>query len=441
MARAPGEGPRRETRRAVACTLLLAGSPLLVAYLWLSCEQYACAISGPLLDIALSQSPSAGRGLLDGLPRPTLTGFAIFGAWYAWQAVLAVSLPGRIGHGAITPAGHRPAYRLNGLVAWLVTHALFGLAAFRWPLVPPTIVADNGGGLLIAANAAGILVAVLAYAKARRWPSRPENRRWTGHAVTDFVMGVELNPRVGSVDLKLFHVGHVGMIAWTVVNASYAAKQFEALGYVTTSMILVNLLQLVYVLDFFAREDWYLRTIDMHHDRFGFLLAWGSAVWIPFVYTLQAAYLVRHPVELSPAAVACILALAGAGYAVFLSANRQRDRFRRAGGAVRIWRRPATSIPASYETADGAVHHTRLLTSGWWGLARHANYAGDIMMAAAASLACGFAHALPYFYAVYLTALLVHRVRRDDRRCRAKYGAAWTEYCAAVPYRMIPGVW
>jgi 7-dehydrocholesterol reductase len=206
-------------------------------------------------------------------------------------------------------------------------------------------------------------------------------------------------------------------------------------------MILVNLLQLVYVLDFFAREDWYLRTIDMHHDRFGFYLAWGSVVWIPFMYTLQAAYLARHPVRLSPAATVGILALAGAGYAVFLSANRQRDRFRRLDGAVRIWRSAAASIPASYVTADGALHHTRLLTSGWWGLARHANYVGDIMMAAAVSLACGFAHVLPYFYAVYLTVLLIHRVHRDDQRCREKYGAAWAAYCAAVPYRMIPRVW
>jgi protein-S-isoprenylcysteine O-methyltransferase Ste14 len=81
------------------------------------------------------------------------------------------------------------------------------------------------------------------------------------------------------------------------------------------------------------------------------------------------------------------------------------------------------------------------LTSGWWGLARHANYAGDIMMATAVSLASGFANALPYFYAVYLTVLRIHRVHRDDRRCREKYGAAWAAYCEAVPYRMVPRVW
>src|SRR5262249_53511442 len=150
-------------------------------------------------------------------------------------------------------------------------------------------------------------------------------------------------------------------------------------------------------------------------------LAWGSVVWIPFIYTLQAAYLARHPTPLSPAATLGILALAAAGYAIFLTANAQRDQFRRAEGPVRIWRRDATSIDATYVTADGTAHHTRLLTSGWWGLARHANYVGDIMMATAVSLACGVDHLLPYVYAIYLTVLLIHRVHRDDRRCREKY--------------------
>ncbi len=249
------------------------------------------------------------------------------------------------------------------------------------------------------------------------------DRAFSGNAPRDFCLGVELNPRIGTLDLKLFHIGHVGMIAWTVVNASFAAKQYQAFGYVTASMIVVNLLQLLYVLDFFAREDWYLRTIDIHHDRFGFTLAWGSLVWIPFMYTLQAAYLARHPVPLSPAATIGILALAGAGYFVFLSANRQRDRFRRSDDACRIWGKEATYVTATYVTADGALHQTRLLTSGWWGLARHANYVGDIMMATAVSLSCGFAHALPYFYATYLMVLLVQRVYRDDRRCREKYRA------------------
>jgi protein-S-isoprenylcysteine O-methyltransferase Ste14 len=63
------------------------------------------------------------------------------------------------------------------------------------------------------------------------------------------------------------------------------------------------------------------------------------------------------------------------------------------------------------------------------------------MMALAFSITCGVTHPLPYFYAVYLPALLVHRAWRDEARCRAKYGAAWDTYRAAVPARILPGVW
>ena len=34
----------------------------------------------------------------------------------------------------------------------------------------------------------------------------------------------------------------------------------------TNSMLVVIALHALYVLDFFANEDWYLRTIDIAHD-------------------------------------------------------------------------------------------------------------------------------------------------------------------------------
>jgi hypothetical protein len=38
-------------------------------------------------------------------------------------------------------------------------------------------------------------------------------------------------------------------------------------------------------------------------------------------------------------------------------------------------------------------------------------------------------------------ALFVPRQFDDDEVCRLKYGAAWTQYVAAVPYRIVPYVW
>ena len=425
----------------VACGAVLLTAPLFVAYVWICLRTYGGSLVAPL-DGLVADPPRALRDLLAAAPRPTAAGFAIFGVWYLLQAALMLVLPGRAALGAITPAGHRLAYRVNGALAWLVTHVALGLAVFRWHWFRPTLVYEHWGGLFVAANVAGLLVAIAAYGKAHWAPTHADDRRFSGNALYDFFAGIELNPRIGRFDLKLFHIGRVGMVAWTVVNVSCAAQQYETLGRVTTSMLLVNVLQAVYVLDLFWREDWYVRTIDIQHDRFGFYLAWGSVAWLPFMYTLPAAYLAAHPVDLSPAAAGAILALGLAGYAIFLSANRQRDRFRRAGAhRYRIGGRDATFVPARYVSDDGQVHDTRLLTSGWWGLSRHPNYIGDVMMAVAFSLPCGVTHVLPYFYALYLPALLVHRALRDEARCRAKYGSAWDVYRAVVPARIVPGVW
>ena len=41
------------------------------------------------------------------------------------------------------------------------------------------------------------------------------------------------------------------------------------------------------MLDFFWNEAWYLKTIDICHDHFGWYLGWGDCVWLPYLYTPQ----------------------------------------------------------------------------------------------------------------------------------------------------------
>merc|ERR1711924_522749 len=50
---------------------------------------------------------------------------------------------------------------------------------------------------------------------------------------------------------------------------------------------------------------------------------------------------------------------------------------------------------------------TKLIISGWWGLARHINYTGDWLMGLAWCLPCGITHVVPYFYAIYFACLLI----------------------------------
>lgn len=154
----------------------------------------------------------------------------------------------------------------------------------------------------------------------------------------------------------------------------------------------------------------------------------------------QGLYLVYHPVQLSTPNAVGVLLLGLVGYYIFRMTNHQKDLFRRTDGRCLIWGKKPKAIECSYTSADGQKHRTKLLVSGFWGVARHFNYTGDLMGSLAYCLACGGGHLLPYFYIIYMTILLTHRCLRDEHRCANKYGRDWERYTAAVPYRLLPGI-
>ena len=409
--------------------------PSFMAWAWLACEHYGCALSGPLVDPTVDLA-----GLATRLPRPTGATLAAVAGWCAIQALLTQIIPGPVRVGTVTPAGRRHAYRVNGLGTWLATATLAGVAIMAGG-APATFVPNHWGGLLASANLVGFLAAIGAWIKAHRWPTWADERLFRGSALADFAHGIELNPRLGPFDLKLLLIGRVGMIGWTAVVCSFAAAQLAARGTLGAPMMVLIALQLLYALDFFAREAWYLTTLDIVEARLGFLLTWGSLVWLPFFYALPAVYQARQAVVQEPGALVAISTLGLLGYGLFLSANEQRHRARRLGSRCRILGRPARLIDAPFVTADGARHTSLLLASGWWGIVRHPNYLGDLMIATAMGLTCGVSHLLPWSYPIFLAGLLVRRLLRDERRCRDKYGPAWDAYRALVPYRLIPWIW
>lgn len=250
-------------------------------------------------------------------------------------------------------------------------------------------------------------------------------------AFSKWFIGRPLNPRIGSWDIKQFSELRPGMMLWPILNFAFLAHQHATLGRVTDSMVLVNAFQFWYVLDSFVNEQAVLTTMDIAVDGFGFMLSFGDLCWVPFMYSLQARYLAMFPVDLGARGVAAVLAVQAVGYCIFRGANGQKNRFRTNPAD------PALSHLRFLETRSGS----RLLISGWWGVARHINYLGDWIMAWAWCLPAGFASPVPYFYVVYFAVLLIHRDRRDEARCRAKYGADWDRYTKIVPYRILPGVY
>jgi 7-dehydrocholesterol reductase len=157
------------------------------------------------------------------------------------------------------------------------------------------------------------------------------------------------------------------------------------------------------------------------------------------MYTLQGLFLSTHFVQLSQLGCIGVLSLGIGGYVLFRKVNAEKDRFRKEmkrldlisnGGRdqdkekredvgqthkgkvvtykgqtvlelpeYKMWFAPTRYLAARYHTGfKNEERQSYLLLSGFWGLSRHMNYLGDLMLSLAFCLTCGFTHILPYFY-------------------------------------------
>ncbi|XP_072356397.1 delta(14)-sterol reductase LBR isoform X2 [Scyliorhinus torazame] len=328
--------------------------------------------------------------------------------------------------------GKKLQYRINAFYAFLLCGA--ALAAALYNEVNLSYIHNNLLQLAISAMVFSLVLSIYLYL--RSWHVPTDELAAGGNSgsfVYDFFIGRELNPRIKNFDLKYFCELRPGLMGWVVINLGllFAEMEMQQRDVPSLAMILVNSFQLLYVMDALWNEEAILTTMDIVHDGFGYMLAFGDLVWVPFVYSLQAFYLVNHPNELTWPVALTIIALNTVGYIIFRGANSQKNAFRR---------NPHDPKLAHLKTIPTATGRS-LIVSGWWGFVRHPNYLGDLIMALAWSLPCGFNHIIPYFYIIYFTCLLVHREARDEHQCRKKYGVAWNKYCQQVRYRIFPYVY
>jgi hypothetical protein len=371
---------------------------------------------------------------LPAIPRPLFTWEAMFVVvgWMAFQALLYVNTPGRIKKGVpLEETGEPLNYKLNGFTALIVSTTVT-VSATVLGLVRPTYAYDNFLPLLTATTIYSFIQSILLYIAStfdREHNLSPGGN--TGNSIYDFFIGRQLNPRIGEFDLKFFCELRPGLTAWLIINLSCAMAQYEKQGSIDLSMWLVLIGQLIYIADATLNEEAILTTYDIVHDGFGFMLTFGDLAWVPFTFSTQARYLVDYPNKIDVFEFAVLILVAVFGFAVFRLSNLQKHIFR--------------SNPSDSRVKHLQIMNTsrgsKLLISGWWGMARHINYLGDWLQSFAWCLACGFRHGIPYFYSVYFASLLIHRQIRDDKRCKEKYGSDWDKYCKLVPYRIIPYVY
>ncbi|CAD6503167.1 BgTH12-02835 [Blumeria graminis f. sp. triticale] len=406
--------------------------------------------------------------------------------YYLFNAMLHRVLPGQEVEGTELSSGGKLHYKLNSWSSAILTLAIcaVGTAIQGTDFAVWNYIFDNYVQILTANIIIAFVLATYVYACSFTVKQGNKEKRElaaggnSGNVLYDWFIGRELNPRarlplLGEIDIKLWCELRPGMLGWLLLDLTFVAHQYKTFGFISDSIALVTLFHTLYVLDAYWMEPAALTTMDITSDGFGFMLAFGDLVWLPFVYSFQARYLASYPFNLGTFGTISVLAILGLGYYIFRSANNEKNRFRVNPLDPRV--RHLKYL----ETKSGS----KLLTSGWWGKARHINYLGDWIMAWAYCLptgisgfvvrqdfmtagenftqkgisfigsrkfqepyevtqgeARGYGMVFTYFYLVYFAILLIHREMRDEEKCKRKYGDDWRKYCKIVPYRFIPGI-
>ncbi|KAJ0304825.1 hypothetical protein COL5a_004315 [Colletotrichum fioriniae] len=461
------------------------GLPILVYLFTFSCNDVSGCPAPSLLSPSTLKLDQLKREV--GWPEEGIWGLAdnkvtaaVLG-YYLFNALLYRILPATEVDGVELASGGRLKYRCNSFASsmFILTVCLAGTIAQGAEFPLWTFITDN----YIQVVTANMLIAygIATFVYVRSFSVKQGNKELrelaagghSGNLIYDWYIGRELNPRVtipllGEIDIKEWLEIRPGLLGWSLMNFAWMARQHRTYGFVTNSSVFVSAVQLAYVIDCWWNEPAILTTIDITTDGFGFMLSFGDLVWVPFVYSLQTRYLAVYPVSMSPLGMAGIVGLIGVAFSIFRLSNSQKNAFRSNPDD------PSVAHLKYIETKSGS----RLLVSGWWGVARHINYLGDWLQAwpyclptgmagytivsagtgyAQAGLegafkmadgreviqgaARGMATPITYFYIVYFAVLLIHRDRRDDEKCSRKYGEDWEKYKKIVRWRILPGVY
>eukprot|EP00457_Paulinella_chromatophora_P004060 gb/GEZN01004070.1/.p1 GENE.gb/GEZN01004070.1/~~gb/GEZN01004070.1/.p1 ORF type:complete len:605 (-),score=84.65 gb/GEZN01004070.1/:179-1993(-) len=379
---------------------------------------------------------------------PTLAAAKCLAAFFMLALTLDFLLPGKIRCGPITRTGHTPKYKENGFLHCVVFTALFLLGSnLALNLYDLGQFYDVFTGAIAILNISGLLFAGFLHWKGLNHPSTQDFGS-SGSFLVDYYWGTELYPKVLGVDVKRFINCRLSMTFWMLAGISYTWRSYtlhdNTLDY---ALFFASLSQFLYLVKFFLWEVGYLNSIDIIVDRAGWEIQWGCLVWVPTVYTLHSRLLVQYPSGLSLPVAATIFTVGFMGVLINWWADVQRYNFRARNGKVKIFGRDPVYVEAHYTVRENGVEVPKtslLLADGFWGPARHFHYCFELMAAWSwCLLANPFKNgALPLFYGIFLTILLLHRAKRDEEKCARKYGADYTEkFCKLVPYLVVPYIY
>lgn len=343
-------------------------------------------------------------------------------------------------------------YRLNGILVYSVCTVLF---LYCFSVEYQLSLYTNFWWSLFAANILGLLTSLFFYI---RGGEEKYTRCITVDQTSDkgkssltpaklskpissslrFFLGCKWNPRFYNIDAKmlLYLIGAIQL----QLNILSCMKWQEMIwgGTRSNAMTLYICCFSWFLVEYLLGEEVHLYTYDIFAEKIGFKLAWGCMVFYPYFYCIGAFSIAAATpgVDISLGACVGIGALFVVGWVATRGANLQKYYYRIDPTCRTFLFFPQQTLPG-----------TRILISGWWGVARHVNYLGEIVQAVAIAIPGVMVgpslllQLTPLLYPLYYILLFIPRQIDDDALCREKYGADWAEYVRRVPYRIVPGVW
>jgi delta14-sterol reductase len=313
---------------------------------------------------------------------------------YACVLALYAVLPGRWVEGyARDASGQRLRYHLNGLLVFaVVVGAYCALAAsgiIGWDFIYAHRVSMLGTAFVVG----------LAFTFAIVLPAPRIRTFWA-----DFYLGRLENPQwLGArIDAKMY-LYLIGATMLELCVISFAAHHWLRFADDPSPGVLLYAgLFSFFLVDYLVFEQVHLYTYDFVAERVGFKLGWGCLVFYPFFYCSGLWFAADQPnPHAHPLALAGAAVMFFTGWIFARGANLQKYNFK-----TQPERRTFGPFPQEALVRG----EKRVLISGFWGLSRHVNYMGELLMASGLALSLGHPGSIwPWLYPLYYVVLLVPR--------------------------------
>ena len=355
------------------------------------------------------------------------TPLIIFAAFFLVQLIL----PGRRVPGYVTnpETGEPRNYKLNGLLVFAIAQILWGFELTgldRDWFYRSTLWAILGGTVFTT------LFAIWAvFSQPKGEIQNPWLALWEGRAKEISLFGER-------IDIKMwFYV--VGGTMLSLNALSGAVWHNENIDDANPGVFLYAAFMTFYVFDYFIFERVQLYTYDLIHEHLGFKLFWGGLLVYGWLFIIPLYGMAAYPDPGISGGWRYLWLIGSAalfvfGWSISRGANLQKYTFKR-------W--PDRKFLGIIEPTYIEAGDRKILTSGYWGAARHFNYLGEGFLCIGIALAFGhFAVLWAWTYAIFIITFFTIRQRFDEKECAQKYGPEkWAEYQEKVPYRIFPGVY